>query len=189
MDGYRGGIVHLGSNKIEVEKAKKQFHEKYGARLPDRSVLWNPLFGLYAGAYFLVVLLSLRGQGWFRAMATGLRGVLIILLLWGFILGFHAINCYWADSQYPMAYWNTSARFHPNPQLGLAMSIASRPLPLLAYLFMLWPILPGSLDVLMALGRNRSDARRRVYLAMAVAMGAIFVAFHLWMMFAGSFSE
>jgi hypothetical protein len=74
----------------------------------------------------------------------------------------------------------------PSPKLGIAMGIAALPLPLLTYLLMLWPILPGSKDVL-----TRAFAPKRQWVALVgcVVVGTAVVVFHLSMMFIGYFWE
>jgi len=116
----------------------------------------------------------------------GLRGLVVLSLVWALLWGFHAVVRNWTDTQYPMAYWNTSARMHPSPKLGLVMAITALPLPLLAYLVFLWPILPGSAELLT---RLFADGRRRIALAISVVAGTAVAVFHLCMMFIGYFWE
>ena len=173
-------------SQAEVEKEKEWFRNEYGARLPQRSALWHPVFAAYACGYFLLALFLLRSQGAVRALLTGLLGLVVLFILWSFICGIHAAVMDWTGSQYPMAYWNTSSQSCPSWKLGLAMTIASSPWPLVVYLLFLWPVLPGSFDIL---NRTPAGARRRAALALAVAAGTAFVAFHLGMVFIGYFWE
>jgi hypothetical protein len=173
----------------DMEQEKHRFWEEYGPRLPGQSALWLPLFGVFAGAHFLLIVLSVHRQGWLRAVWLGLKGLVVILLVWILLWCFHRYVFGLTHSQWPDAYWNTSMLSQPSPKLGVAMAITARPLPLLAYLLVLWPILPGSLDAMLALGGSRAAARRRTCFALSISAGTVFAAFHLWMMFVGSFLE
>ena len=172
--------------ELAIQKDELQYREEYGSRLPPRSALWHPLFGLYACAYVLLTFLALRQNGSLVAMLTVLRGLTILLLVWSLLSGLHNVVTLATSSQYPLAYWNTSTRMNPRPKLGVAMAIAGLPLPLLTYLAVLWPILPGSKEVL---ARVFPIPRRQAALAVCAVAGTAFVAFHLVMMFYGCFWE
>ena len=169
--------------KAELKQEEKHFWDKYGARLPDRSDLWHPIFGLFAVCYFLLSIRALRAQGWLSAIWTGLRGVFIILLVWCLLVGFHAYFRRMIEWIAP------SPMVRPSPKLGWAMAIAARPLPLLVYLLVLWPLLPGSLNVMSGNNSSQKQSRRRMALSLSVVVGAVFIAFHLYIMFIGYFWE
>jgi len=57
------------------------------------------------------------------------------------------------------------------------MAIAALPLPLLAYLIALWPILPGSLEIL----TNKLGAKSRAGLITCITTGVVFLVFNLWL--------
>jgi hypothetical protein len=173
-------------NKAAIEQEENWFRQEYGSRLPPRSVLWHPLFALYALGYFTSTVFVLREAGVLRALLTALGGLVVLLLAWSLLWGVHAVVTHWTSSQYPMAYWNTSMGMHPSPKLGIAMAVAALPLPLLAYLGALWPVLPGSKEVL---ARAFAWKARRTALVVSVAAGTVFVVLHLGMMFIGSFWE
>lgn len=173
-------------SEAAVEQEKDWFREEYGSRLPPRSVLWHPLFALYAIGYSFVTVLILRRGGVLSASLTAMRGLAILLLVWSLLAGMHAVVTNWTSKQYPMAYWNTSMRMHPSPKLGIAMAVAALPLPLLAYLAILWPILPGSKNVLAHAFPRKGG---RVALVLSLVAGTVFVLFHLGMMFIGYFLE
>jgi len=69
------------------------------------------------------------------------------------------------------------------------MAIAARPLPLLVYLLGLWPLLPGSMAVITACASPQTPLRRRMCVAFAVAVGCVFVVFHVGMIAVGNFWE
>ncbi|MDD5707287.1 MAG: hypothetical protein PHR35_15290 [Kiritimatiellae bacterium] len=173
-------------SRAAVEEERIWFREEYGSRLQPRSALWHPLFGVSALGYLLVTVLTLRQAGSLRAALLGVRGLVVLLLVWVLLWGFHTVVRHWTDAQYPMAYWNTSGQMHPSPKLGLAMAITALPLPLLAYLVFLWPILPGSAEVLT---QRLPEGRRRFAFAICVVAGTVFALFHLCMMFVGYFWE
>jgi hypothetical protein len=175
-----------GQSEAALEREKSWFREKYGSRLPPRSVLWHPMFALYAVGYFTVTVLFLRRAGVLSAFLTAARGLAVLLVVWSLLAGLHAVVTNWTSSQYPMAYWNTSMRMHPSHKLGVAMAVAALPLPLLAYLAILWPILPGSKDVM---ARVFPRMGGRVALVLSLTAGTAFVLFHLGMMFIGYFWE
>ena len=173
-------------SEAAVEEEATWFREDYGSRLPPRSPLWHPLFAAFALGHLLVTFLALRHDGSLRAILIGLRGLVVLSLVWILLWGFHAVVTNWIDAQFPRAYWSTWAQRHPSPKLGLAMTITALPLPLLAYLAFLWPILPGSSEVLSQLF---PENRRRLSLAICVVAGSAFALFHLCMMFIGCFLE
>jgi hypothetical protein len=176
-------------SNLDIEREKKWFNEEYGARLPERSAIWHSLFGLFGGSYFVLTVIVLKKRGWLHAIWTGLRGVAILLLVWCLLGGLHAVVREWTDAQYPLAYWNTSSTKYPSPKLGVAMQIAALPLPLLMYLLTLWPILPGSLNIMAGCGPSVAQKRSRVALGLAIAAASVFIAFHLGMLFIGHFWE
>jgi len=173
----------------EMEQCKQGYWEEYGARLPDQSVLWLPLFGTFAGAHVLLIILSVRRQGWLRAIWLGLKGLVVITLVWILLSCLHWYIYGHAHSQWPDAYWKSYMLMRPSPKLGLAMAIAARPLPLLCYLLVLWPILPGSLDAMLALGGSQTLGRRRACFVLSILAGTVFAAFHFYMMFVGYFFQ
>ncbi len=109
--------------------------------------------------------------------------------MWCFMTGFHAAIMKLTESQYPLAYWISTAYQCPSPKLGLAMAIAARPLPLLAYLVTLWPLLPGSLNVVDVWMRSQSPLRQRLARALAIAAGCLFVVGHGCLLSIGYFWE
>jgi len=174
---------------LDIEREKRRFREEYGARMPDRSAIWQPLFGLFGGSYFLLTVLALKKRGWLDAIWTGLRGIVILLLVWCLLGGLHAVVREWTDEQYPLAYWNTSSTKCPSLKLGLAMKIAALPLPLLMYLVALWPLLPGSLNILTGGSPSVAQKHSRIALGFSVAVAVVFITFHLAMLFIGRFWE
>lgn len=176
----------------DCREAERYFWSEYGKRLPWQSPFWNLLFTTFASVHFLLIAVFCRRHELLPSVLTALRGVLVVVLLWTLLWGFHAVVHSWVDNQYStayghyaLAYWNTSAAMHPSAKLGLAMAIAARPLPLLVYLLLLWPILPGAVDVM----SGPSKRFHPLALIIAIVAGTAFVAFHLWMMFVGYFWE
>jgi hypothetical protein len=181
--GTASFLRKIANAEIEVER--NHFWEEFGSRLPQQSVFWHVIFGVFAITYAVAAFCTLRSQGSFGAFLTVLRGLFMILLLWCFLWMVHSFFFHWAERQYPSAYWNTSAEFRPNAKTGLIMAIAARPLPLLVYLIALWPILPGSINVM--LGPQPTTRRRNCASILAITIGTLFVLFNLCMTFVGYF--
>lgn len=173
-------------SQAAIEQEEEWFREDYGSRLPQRSALWHPLFGAFACAHVLLCFRILRQDGSLRAILIGLRALVVLMLVWALLCGIHTVVMHWTESQYPLAYWNTSARSWPSPKLGLVMAIAARPLALFPYLLFLWPVLPGSTEML---GHLFTERRRRVAMVLSVVAGTALAVFHLCMMLVGYFFE
>jgi hypothetical protein len=173
-------------SKTDMNEEEKWFREEYASRLPLRSSLWLPLFALFAGCHFFFTFRSLRQDGSFRAVLVGLRALFVLSLVWALLSASHAVVLHWTANQFPTAYWNTSAQMHPSPQLGLIMAIAAQPLPLWGYLLVLWPLLPGSAEMVI---KRFHERRRRLALAICIAAGTVSVLFHLFFIFSGYFWE
>ncbi len=174
----------MAQMKIEIDHDKVMYLQWYGSRLPARSVLWHPLFGVFSCAYFLIVYFRLRRTGRLSALLTGLRGLALLIGVWCFLSLFHAVMI--AQLHYELRLFDYWHAWRPSTKLGLAMSIAARPLPLLAYLLMLWSLLPGSREVLI---RLLPPDRKKTASGICIAAGMVFVVFHLILMFVGSFQE
>ena len=61
--------------------------------------------------------------------------------------------------------------------------------PIFIYLLILWPLLPGSMRILAGVDPSAASTRRRRAYGLAVAAGAIFMVFHLYMVFVGYFFD
>ena len=166
---------------FEIEKEKENYQKKYEILIPKRSELWNPVFGMFAIVYFVIAIILLRTQNMRDALLASLRGVAIILIVWIFLSLFHCSVLQWFDSKYPMAYWNTNI-YPPHQSLGIAMSIAALPIPLLVYLLVLFPILPGIAE---SLTKSASIVRRRIGLFVVASTSIIYIVFHLYMISVG----
>jgi len=57
------------------------------------------------------------------------------------------------------------------------------------YLLILWPLLPGSLEVMSGCDNSPKHKRSRIALGIAVAAAVVIVAFHLTMLLVGYFWE
>jgi len=135
------------------------------------------LFGVYAAAYVLLSFRLLRSSGLPGAIVTILRGLVILILVWGLLAGFHPVAIAWTNP----AAWGGTYRLCPSAKLGLAMAVAAQPVPLLLYLLALWPILPGSKEVLI----RAFSPGRRIADVLAIVFGTVVVFFHLYMLFVG----
>lgn len=171
--------------KLAEEEEQKWFREEYGPRLPLRSSLWHILFAVFAATHLLLCFSFLRRDGSLRAILIGLRALVVLSLVWALLGGLHAIVRHNTDTQYPEAFWNSSMRACPSPKLGIVMAIAALPLPLMAYLAILWPILPGSVEILTRL----FPKHRRLPLVISVIAGITIVMFHACLMLIGCFWE
>ena len=69
------------------------------------------------------------------------------------------------------------------------MAIAARPLPLLAYLLALWPLLPGALSGVDVWMRSQSPLRQLLARALAIVVGCLFVVGHGCLLGIGYFGE
>ena len=170
---------------LEVKNQRQWFQEEYRPRLPQRSVWWNPLFGLFAGGHLILTIWVLRRRGCWGASLTALSSLVVLALVWGLMTGLHEYVLEFTSSQFLDAYWYSLPDIAPCPNLGIAMTIAARPLPLLAYLTALWPLLPGSKELLMHWFANR----QRLALAISMAAGIAFVGFHLALIAMGPFFD
>ena len=168
-------------SKAESDRWRIYYWDTYGSRLPSRSSMWYLLFGLFAGCYLLLIFFALRGQGWPSVTRTCLRGAVVLLFVCGFLWFFHG---YIMNLVYPDCYGISAC---PNPKLGVAMAIASQPLPLLVYLLALWPLLPGSLSIMSGCGSSPMSTRRRVAFILSVVVGSLFIVFHVCMIAIGNF--
>lgn len=176
--------------RFEMERDKKRFLERYSKRIPERSVLWHPLFAMAALTYCAIILLSQRKSGgWLHAVRNATSGVVVLGLTWGFLVFVHNRLSWMVHTQWPEAFWSTHAEANPSLKTGLVMAIAAKPLPLLAYLMVLLWILPGFAEAVAVLGGPRMQARRSDLLRIAICAASVFVAFHLAMIFWGYFWE
>lgn len=171
---------------LEEGRMERKFELKYGAQIPARSDYWHAVFGAFAAICFLLIIRATRTRGWLYAIYTGLRGVIVILLVWSLLICVHEL--FMNLMHWPIHY-DDSHRFLPNYKLGVLMAITARPLPLLAYLLVLWPLLPGSIDVMTGKNEVSLRNRRRMALMIAVTAGIAFAGLHMYMLFSGSFSE
>lgn len=164
----------------QTEWAEKvdRYREEYGSMIPKRPDAWYLVFGLFAAGYLSGILITCRKMGWARAGYTGLQG-LLVLLIWVF---------HWSFQEYM---WDFTGHvlFPPRAKLACAMAITARPLPLLLYLLILWPLLPGSMRILAGEDSSAASTRRRWAFGLAVAAGTIFLVFHLYIVFIGYFFD
>lgn len=182
-----GASSFLGEQMdADVQSEEKEFWAEYGPRLPARSALWQSIFIAYAVVYFALTFFFLRGDGVLKTASSATTGLFILLLAWALLMGVHEVVLNWTSTQYPAAYWNTSSALQPSKKLGIIMSIAARPLPLMVYLLILWPLLPGSKDVL---ARAFTPARQWIASSCCVSAGVAIAVLHGWMMFVGYFWE
>lgn len=172
--------------KMDVAEEEKWFRSAYASRLPLRSDAWNPCFAGFGALYFWTTFLVVRRTRAMDAILTGCRGLFLLLAAWGFLVGFHFEILRFAMTQFPQAYWNASMGFHPSLKLGFIMGIAARPVPLVAYLFSLWPLLPGFREVL-SRAMPKLD-QTTVFWVTAVA-GSLVIGAHLCFVFVGYLAE
>jgi hypothetical protein len=178
-------FVHEQAKKDAAEE-EKWFLSAYASRLPPRSDAWNPCFAGFGALYFWTTFLVVRRTRPMDAILTGCRGLFLLLLAWGFLAGFHFEILRYAMAQYPQAHWNTSMSFHPSLKLGFIMGIAARPVPLVAYLLSLWPLLPGFREVL---SRAMPKVDETTLFWITVVAASLVIAAHLCFVFVGYLAE
>ena len=136
-----------------------------------------------------MITVVLRKRGGLKTFARCAGALLLLLAVWCLLSGLHYLMLYMTRTQWPMAYWQSTAANDPSPKTGIAMAIAAKPIPLLAYFLLLWPILPGSVEATRALVRRWPRWERRVCYALLALGGLAAVVFHLYMVFVGYFFE
>ena len=163
--------------QTEWAEKEERYREEYGSMIPERSDIWYLVFGFFAAGYLSGVLITCRKMGWARVSYTGLQGLLVLLLVGVF------------HSCFQEYMWEYAPLFPPSAKLACAMAITARPLPLLLYLLILWPLLPGSMRILAGVDPSAASTRRRWAFGLAVAAGTVFMVFHLYMVFIGYFFD
>ena len=168
--------------RLMEQRDTASFWVSYGSRLPERQEAWYLALELFGILHAGLVLYVLTPSGISNALQVAARSTIILHMAAGFLWFTHTVYSHITHSQFPEVLWNTSGYFSPSKQLGVAMHIAAQPLPLLGYLLTLWPLLPGTSAILA--GRNPSVHRRRLSLNTCAFLGTVFVAFHLWLVYA-----
>ncbi len=163
--------------QTERSEAEEQYRAEYGSMIPKRSPYWHLVFGLFAVGYLSSTLFAFRRMGWVRACYTVLQGFMVFIVIWVIHSFFHEF------------FWTQAGRtfYPPSVKLVIAMAVTARPLPLLVYLLFLWPLLPGSMQVLAGVEPSATPTRRKRAYAWAVTSGILFAGFHLHMVFFGFF--
>jgi hypothetical protein len=172
--------------RADADAEEKIFRADYADRLPERSPLWHPLFGAFSIAYITLTYLAMREGGSLRAILTGLQGLLILVLVWMLLWVIHAQVLLWSHAQFPEAHWNTSSRGAPSAKLGFVMTIAAQPARLFGYLLFLWPILPGSREVIV---RLLPAKREMLSWVVCLAAWVWVVGLHAWVICVGYLFE
>jgi hypothetical protein len=172
--------------RADADADEKIFLAEYADRLPSRSLLWHPVFGAFSIVYFTLTYLALREGGSLRAIVTGLQGTLILALVWMLLWVIHAQVLHWSHAQFPEAHWNNDSRGAPSAKLGFVMTIAAQPARLFGYLLFLWPILPGSREVML---RVLPAKRQVISWGVCLAAWVWVVGLHAWVICVGYLFE
>ena len=171
----------------DIKDHKKWYDDRYGSRVPERSFLWNILFGVFLAINTVLLCLSLRDQGWLKVAVECLQACIILALVWLCLTMLHTFIRHLFITQWPSAYWNSTAGFNPSYKLGLLLNIAAKPIPLLVYLLALWPVLPASPDVLCR-WFGKTSSKKHICSLCVIVCGIILISFHVWI-FIGPFRE
>ena len=163
--------------RADADAEEKIFREEYADRLPDRSPIWHPVFGAFSIVYFTLTYLALRQGGSPRAIVTGFQGTLILGLVWMLLWLIHGQVMHWSHAQFPEAHWNSSTRGGPSAVLGFVMTIAAQPARLFGYLLFLWPILPGSREVIVRVLPAKQEV---ISWGVCFAAWVLVVGLHAW---------
>jgi hypothetical protein len=162
----------------EYNNATDQEIEEFAAHYehfrPDRTWAWHIAFSIAAILHIFLIVYILHRRGWSEVATIAFRAAFMLLIVWAFVslIGHEITKLY-----HEQLYDRLRQPWPPSEGLTPFAFIAAKPWALIPYLLFMWPILPGSSEILQQTAGDSIKRQRRRHWFVLIA-GVAFIAAH-----------